>query len=248
MAGDRWSPGSERRSTVLASSDQLHLKHNRHKLYICDDADRERLVEFSINVKDIDNFADFYHHVKTTLDVRRFDVGTHYRSVHVCCYSMNQEKNAALVQITVLIAPSTLMLCTGGDVFLHYVYGLRRAGYKLRKKTRTVCMRRCLVRQQHSISKDYSPMMRALFLDVIHSKFHQQQQQQPQQPPPPPPPVSKVVATEAALACTPASAFSLNRRCHGGGGVFEVRYRRHSANLERAAQVYYPAAAAAGGG
>jgi len=213
---------------VLASSDQLHLKHNRHKLYICDDADQDRLVEFSFNVKEIPNFADFYYHVKKTLDVRVCDVGQHYRSIMMCCYALNIEQTEALLQVTVVIAPSTLMLCTGADVFLHYVRGLRLAGYRLRKHTKTICMRRCLVRQQRSINKDYSPMMRALFLDVIHKKIAA-----PAAPPPPPPSV-------------PPQTRWRNGGGGGGGGVVggEVRYRRHSANLERAAEVYYPAAAA----
>lgn len=229
-AGDRWSPGSERRSIVLASSDQLHLKRNRHKLYICDDADQDRLVEFSFNVKEIPNFADFYYHVKRTLDVRACDVGQHYKSVMACCYALNIEQSEALLQITVVIAPSTLMLCTGADVFLHYVRGLRVAGYRLRKHTKTVCMRRCLIRQQRSINRDYSPMMRALFLDVIHKKTA-----------PLPPPLA-VPAPPSTKPPTPPQT-----RWRGGGGITmngEVRYRRHSANLDRAAEVYYPAASA----
>lgn len=215
IAGDRLSPGAVRRSLVLASSDKLYAgKQCRHRVIIrADDLGTEfpRLVEHFIDVKHVTDFAALYQHVRHTLKVTRFGIGLALRRVSVSCYATRADQSKARVHITVEIESNVKTLYTANDVFLHYMYGLLFAGFVLSRRTLTTCSRHCLVRRLVSVEMEYTPLMQAMLLDIVSSATVDENNT-PRLPP---------------------------RRISIANGN-ERRYRRHSAELDKAALFFYP--------
>jgi hypothetical protein len=150
---------------VLASSADMLPGPKKHKIVICNDVIQARFVQFTYTVIKIENFEDFYDLVKISLDCDRCGVGLSYQRIVVKCVKKNESGTEASVSVEVFISDLCFGLCTASDVFLHFLYGIRCAGYTV-KRTSTICMQRCLQRSPvTSGGKPYSPMMRALFLE-----------------------------------------------------------------------------------
>jgi hypothetical protein len=166
------------RPTLSSSSrnESVALANARHGLRIL--PGYERLVRFTIHVSHVKDFEVFKTYVEKSLNPRLFNVGQQHFYVHSLVYPLNGRQTRAAIEVVVKTRRS-FALDTAHDVYLHYLWWLRRLRYSVRD-TMAECTRSVLthtMREADVVGDDtpsatipFPRRIRSLMINHAHPK------------------------------------------------------------------------------